>query len=130
MKAREIIQALGIKGTPTGIREFRQKVLNGEIKELLDLPNFAHDFYSLSECRDLCFHIQEHRFNSDSLKKLLDSHSLSFCGFIVSEEAKKVYREQYPEDIDMTSLKNWGELEAEYPSTFSSMYQFWAQKQF
>ena len=128
MKARKTIQTLGINSTPESIRNFRKAVLAGEIKELQDLPKFGRDFYSLSECRDLCFHVQEHCFTTDSLQKLLDSHGLTFCGFLLPEHIKKFYQEKYPEDSDMTSLFNWGEFEKEYPSTFTGMYQFWAQK--
>ncbi len=129
VKARKTIQALEIDSTPESIRAFRKKVLDGEIKELLELPKFAGDFYSLSECRDLCFHIQEHRFTTASLQKLLDSHGLTFCGFMVPEQIRKIYQEQYPDDSDMISLPNWGEFEEKYPSTFEGMYQFWACKQ-
>ncbi len=128
MEARKIIQTLGINSTPEGIRCFRKQVLDGEIQELLDLPKFFTDFYSLSECRDLCFHVQEHRYTTEKLLKLLDSHDLTFCGFMVPEQIEKLYEEQYPEDGDMTSLPNWGKFEEEHPSTFSCMYQFWAQK--
>ena len=128
VEARKAIQRLEIESTPDGIRRFRKQVLNREIKELLDLPKLGRDFYSLSECRDLCFHVQEHRFTTESLQKLLNSNSLTFCGFMVPEPIKKLYREKYPGDNDMTSLPNWGEFEEEYPLTFASMYQFWAQK--
>ena len=128
VEARKIIPMLEIDSSPEGIRRFRKQVLDGEIKELLALPKFARDFYSLSECRDLCFHVQEHRYTTESLQKLLDSHGLTFCGFMVPEQIKKHYQEQYPEDSDMTSLSNWGEFEEEHPSTFKGMYQFWAHK--
>ena len=127
-EARKTIQTLEIDGTPEEIRRFRKQVLDGEIKEILDLPKLAGDFWSLSECRDLCFHVQEHRFTTDTLQKLLDSHGLTFCGFMVPDQIKKLYQKKYPEDHDMTSLSNWGEFEEEHPSTFSGMYQFWAQK--
>ena len=128
VEARKTIQTLGIKSTPESIREFRKKVLDGEIIELQDLQKFLADFYSLSECRDLCFHVQEHRFTTEKLEKLLNSQGLVFCGFMVPDQTKKIYQEQYPEDIDMTSLTNWGNFEEEHPSTFVGMYQFWAQK--
>ena len=128
-KTREIIQTRRINSTPDSIRNFRKKVLDGEIEELQDLPKFVKDFYSLSECRDLCFHVQEHRYTTELLQKLLDANGLTFCGFMVPEKIKKLYQEQYPEDVDMTSLPNWGKFEEEYPSTFKSMYQFWAYKQ-
>ncbi len=128
VEARKLIKKLGVASTTEGIRHFRKKVMDGEIEGLLNLPKFVGDFYSLSDCRDLCFHVQEHRFTTESLKKLVDSHGLTFCGFMVTEQIKKIYQEQYPEDIDMTSLPNWGKLEEEHPSTFAGMYQFWAQK--
>ena len=99
VEARKTIQTLGINSMPESIRNFRKKVLAGEIKELLDLPRFGRDFYSLSECRDLCFHVQEHRFTTESLQKLLDAHSLTFCGFMVPEQIKKLYQEKYPHYI-------------------------------
>lgn len=128
VEARKTIKTLGINRTPESIREFRKKVLNGKLQELLDLPKFAEDFYSLSECRDLCFHVQEHRFTTEGVEKLLDSHGLTFCGFMVPEKIKQLYQEQYPNDIDMSSLSNWGKFEEKHPSTFTGMYQFWAQR--
>ena len=129
VEARKSIQTLGIDSTTESIRGFRKQVLDGEFMELLDLPKFWRNFYSLSECRDLCFHVQEHYFTTESLQKLLNSHGLTFCGFMVPEQIKKIYQEQYPEDSDMTSLPNWGKFEEEYPSTFTGMYQFWTCKQ-
>ena len=126
--ARLVIQKLGIRSTPESIREFRRKVINGEIRELLDLPKFATDFYSLSACRDLCFHVKEHHFTIQTLKILLDDQGLAFCGFMLPEQIKKLYRKQYPEDRELTLLTNWAKFENENPSTFKGMYQFWAQR--
>ncbi|WP_115022542.1 class I SAM-dependent methyltransferase [Synechococcus sp. UW69] len=128
VSARKTIQMMGLKSSPECIRKFRKKVLDGEIKELIDIPQYARDFYSLSECRDLCFHIQEHRFTTGELEKLLNSQQLTFCGFMIPGQIKKLYGDQYPEDINMTSLKNWGQFEQDNSSTFRGMYQFWAQK--
>ena len=128
MEARKTIQTLGINSTPEEIRRFRQKVLAREIKELLDLPKFGRDFYSLSECRDLCFHVQEHRFTTGLLQQLLAAEGLLFCGFIVPEEIRKKYQRYFPADTHLISLKNWGDFEMHNPSTFMGMYQFWAYK--
>ena len=128
VEARDIIQTLGINSTPDEIRAFRRKVLAGEIEKLIELPKSSWDFYSLSECRDLCFHIQEHRYTADKIQRLLNRHRLTFCGFMVSKKIKNLYLKQYPEDSEMTSLANWVEFESEHPSTFVAMYQFWAQK--
>ena len=60
--------------------------------------------------------------------KAPDSNDLTFCGFILPEQIKKLYQDKYSEDSDMTSLLNWGKFEEEHTSTFKGMYQFWAQK--
>ncbi len=130
VNAKNTIQTLGIKSTPQGIRDFRKKIQNGEIPELSLLPQFGSDFYSLSECRDLCFHIQEHRFTIEQIKALIHDSGLTFCGFMLPSQARYLYHEEYPDDSNMTSLDNWNEFEKKYPSTFSAMYQFWAQKRF
>ena len=130
VNARNKIKKLGLKSTADGIREFRQQVLQGQFKELTNLPKCGPDFYSLSECRDLCFHIQEHRFTTELLKEFLVTEGLIFLGFMLPEAIKKTYQQQFPADTDMTSLENWGGFETQHPSTFRGMYQFWVHKPF
>ena len=126
VKARQLIRILGFNSTPAGIRCFRAKVLSGEFKELSNLPQCEKDFYSLSTCRDLCFHVQEHRFTTASLQNLLNTNGLIFCGFMLPEAIRATYQQQFPADTDMTSLANWGEFERQHQHIFRSMYQFWA----
>ena len=126
--ARELISKLSIQSTPKGIRDFRKQVFDDDQHELKDLSILANDFYSLSECRDLCFHVQEHQFTTETLQKLLEAEKLVFCGFMLPKSIKTAYQRCYPEDINGTSLSNWGEFEEDNPSTFQSMYQFWAHK--
>jgi len=61
VKTREFITARGYASTPDDIRRFRQDLAvrnaRPELRWLCDMP----DFYSTSECRDLLFHVQEHR---------------------------------------------------------------------
>ena len=128
--ARDLIKSLGIQSTPEGIRTFRNQIFNDDQHELKDISILVNDFYSLSECRDLCFHVQEHHFTTLTLQKLLDHENLLFCGFMVQEAIKTAYQHRFPEDSYGTSLRNWGEFEQEHPSTFQSMYQFWACKPF
>jgi hypothetical protein len=128
VKARNRIKQLGLKSTADSIRQFRQQVLGGEFKELAYLQSSGHDFYSLSECRDLCFHVQEHRFTTGLLQEFLAAEGLIFCGFMVPEAIRTNYQQQFPADTDMTSLENWGNFEKQNPSTFRGMYQFWACK--
>ena len=127
-KTREYIRKAGIEASAKNIREFRKKVFAGEIKEILNLLDSWKDFYSLSECRDLCFHPQEHLFTTEKIERLLGSQGLRFCGFIIPTEIESLYNSRFPEDVKITSLRNWGIFEKENPSAFASMYQFWAQK--
>lgn len=130
VEARAIIQSLGINDREDNIKSFRAQVLGGEIEELRDLPYFAKDFYSLSECRDLCFHVHERRYTTEGIEELLTSNRLEFCGFMIQEHVKRLYKEQYPDDSDMTSLSNWGRFEKRNPTTFRGMYQFWSKKKY
>ena len=128
VEARDKIFQLGFNSTSEDIREFRQKVFANEFKELSSLPLYWSNFYSLSECRDLCFHVQEHRFTTALLQKFLAGEGLIFCGFMLPEVVRKNYQQQFSSDTDMTSLRNWGDFEEQHPSTFRAMYQFWAYK--
>lgn len=128
--ARELIKSLGIQSTPEEIRDFRRRIFNDDHHELKNLSILMNDFYSLSECRDLCFHVQEHQFTTESLQKLLEAENLEFCGFMVPEAIKMAYHRSFPEDTNGTSLSNWGEFENNNPTTFQSMYQFWSYKPF
>ena len=126
--ARKLIENLSIQSTPEGIRNFRKQIFDNDQHELKDLSELACDFYSLSECRDLCFHIQEHQFTTEILEKFLEAEHLVFCGFMLPKSIKAAYQQCFPEDPNGTSLSNWGEFEEDIPSTFQSMYQFWSYK--
>ena len=126
--ARKLIKNLSIQSTPEDIRNFRKQVFDDDQHELKDLSELASDFYSLSECRDLCFHVQEHQFTTETLETLLEAEHLVFCGFMLPKSIKTAYQHYFPEDPNGTSLSNWGKFEEENPSTFQSMYQFWAYK--
>ena len=85
------------------------------------------DFYSLSELRDLIFHVQEHRFTAIKIKDCLNSLQLSFLGF-EDKSIRSKLREHFGGDLDHRNLEAWHELEAAAPETFAGMYQFWCQK--
>ena len=59
------------------MRSFRDMIIRSDKdhhKKVLAVP----DFYSVSELRDLLFHVQEHRFTIPQLKEYLDTLGLSF----------------------------------------------------
>ena len=128
VKAREYIAARGYASTHEEIRRFRQDLATGgtgaDLQWLSDVP----DFYSTSECRDLLFHVQEHRLTLGQIESFLTEFRLHFIGFELDPRAIYMYRERFGNDRSGTNLRNWAQFEAENPDTFSGMYRFWIQK--
>ena len=116
-----------IEPNEDNIRNFRKEVISSNFNDLSNLKDFG-DFYSLSQCRDLCFHAQEHRFTINQLQNTLKSNELKFLGFLLPKPVKSLYERYFPEDKKQTNLHNWAEFEEKHPHTFRGMYQFWVCK--
>jgi NOL1/NOP2/fmu family ribosome biogenesis protein len=86
------------------------------------------DFFSTSECRDLLFHVQEHRLTLPRIGAFLAEQKLSFLGFDLGEAHQARYQARFPADPAMTDLASWHLFETENPDTFLGMYQFWVQR--
>jgi hypothetical protein len=83
----------------------------------------------MSGCRDLLFHVQEHRLTLPRIAAMLRTLGLSFVGFEFADaRIAPRYRLRFPDDPAMTDLDAWDRFEAENPTTFAAMYQFWAGK--
>jgi hypothetical protein len=126
--AREFIAARGYTGTADDIRRFRQDVAQREAGPELQWLREAPDFYSTSECRDLVFHVQEHRLTLQEIEPFLAESGLHFLGFELDLSVLHQYRTRFPDDPSGTSLSNWTRFEGDNPDTFVTMYNFWIQK--
>lgn len=127
VKARNMVAEMGYPGTPEGIRACREEVLKGDRRSTLLLS--SRDFYSLSSCRDLIFHVQEYRFTIPEIKVALQKLGLKFVKFNFS--APKVYHQfndMFSSKNAAEYLDNWNAYEEKYPDTFAGMYQFWVSK--
>ncbi len=123
--AREFIAARGYESNAADIRRCRQDLMSsGEHAGLASL----RDFYGTNECRDLLFHVQEHRFTLPRIKEMLELLDLDFLGFSLEAGTMKKYRQRFPQDLAVASLECWEDFEKEFPGTFAGMYLFWAQK--
>jgi SAM-dependent methyltransferase len=126
--AQKLVAERGYGSSPDEIRRFRGDLIADEESPMrsgvLDCP----DFYSTSECRDLLFHVQEHRMTIPQLKTIFAEHDLRFIGFIVDAQIRLAYLRRFPQDAALTSLDNWNVFEQENPLTFVGMYAFWVQK--
>ena len=125
---RTLIAQMGFAATADGIRDCRQVMMAPErapqFAPLLSSP----DFFGMSTCRDLLFHVQEHRYTALQLKDMLQSLQLSLIGFDVDPTILGRYLQRFPGDRAATNLENWHAFEIDAPETFAGMYQFWVQK--
>jgi SAM-dependent methyltransferase len=126
--ARQWIAARGYGQSAEEIRRFRQEILEMDREAPLHKVMNSGDFFSLSECRDFLFHVQEHRFTLPQIAQFLSKNDLVFLAFDLIPEVTEKYAKRFPKDEAATNLDLWNQFEQENPDTFASMYQFWVQK--
>ena len=126
VEVRKEIMALEVGASATQIRNFRELSRKSESHDVKKLSTFT-DFFSLSEFRDLIFHVREHRFTLPQIRNCLDDLGLKFCGF-ENEYTIASFRERYGRAANIYDLALWHQYEERNPSAFAQMYQFWCQK--
>ena len=126
--ARRFIAEHGYGPTADGIRHCRQDLMsvNGG-RNFAPLTRLG-DFYGTGECRDLLFHVQEHRYTLAQLRDMLGELGLCFIGFLLAPGVARRYAQFNPDDPAMSSLDAWDAFEATFPDAFAGMYVFWVQK--
>jgi SAM-dependent methyltransferase len=122
--ARAFILERSYRPTADDIRRCRQDLLNSPLKDVAR----AGDFFSMSECRDLLFHVQERRLTIPEIKSFIAENGLRFIGFEFAPQVMQHYRNVFGGDRFMRDLDRWHAFETEKPDTFAGMYQFWLQK--
>jgi SAM-dependent methyltransferase len=127
---RQFIAQRGFDATPAGIRACRAAIRAATQDELLARIARNEDFYSLSGCRDMLFHVQEKRFSLPEVAAMIDALGLRFLGFEFPDSGITVsrYRARFPADALMRNLDNWHRYEQDNPDCFARMYQFWVRK--
>ncbi len=136
---RKEIKETGIGDSDDAIRNYRKRLImnaynnpakvfdphEANINELF----FASDFYTLSECRDLLFHVQEHQFTLPKIKESVQELGLNFLGIHRMDENRHgLFHYKLPEGDRSRDFELWHEYEQQNPDAFSSMYRFWLQK--
>ena len=111
--ARKEIARYGFSSTAEGMRDFRRKTAEILPEKMLKALELRRDYYTLAMCRDLLFHVQEHRYDISRIRRELEVLNLSFMRFDAA--------------ADMRSLEEGARLEAENPDTFKNMYKFWCR---
>jgi Flp pilus assembly protein TadD/SAM-dependent methyltransferase len=128
VRIREYIAQRGYSATVEGIRQCRQELQGAEDPQQWGRVTKSSDFFSTSTCRDLLFHVQEHRTTLTAIAAFLHVHGLKFLGFELDPHIVNAYRDRFPNDPAATDLAQWQQFEDDNPDVFFNMYQFWVQK--
>jgi len=126
VEARRYIAEKGYGSSADDIRHCRQDLLAMDQKG--GLGTGFGDFFGVSSCRDLLFHVQEQRMRLPDIAHFLKDNDLAFLGFETDTATLQAYRQRFPDDPAAIDLQNWDAFEAEQPDTFAGMYVFWVQK--
>lgn len=125
--ARQIIAERGYRPTPDDIRRLRHDlVTSGDNFSFMRLD----DYFTVSTCRDLLFHVHEVRTTIPEIKAFLAQNGLRFIGFdFGSLEAQEHYRNVFVKNgWSLSDLDRWDGFEHAQPQLFAGMYIFWVQK--
>jgi SAM-dependent methyltransferase len=125
VRARAFIAERGFAPTPQGIRVAREA--------LRAAPGFEkvtalRDFHGMNECRDLLFHVQEHRYSLPRIARMVADLGLEWIGLAVDPPTRRRHAERHPDDPWGSDPAAWDAFEQEFPETFAGMYLFWVRK--
>jgi SAM-dependent methyltransferase len=126
VKLREEILKTGVGSKDFEMKLFRLNIMNSKKNHHMQILN-SNDFYSLSEFRDLLFHVQEHRFTIPEIKESLFNLGLKFCGFDSEKQISEFKLDNINKE-DLYNLDKWHVFEKANSRAFAGMYQFWCQK--
>ena len=126
--ARAFIAERGYAASADGIRRCRQDILASTPAAPGRTAIQSGDFYSVSGCRDLLFHVQEHQHTLPEIATFLAEQDLQFLGFEIDQRVLGAYLARNPEDPAATDLDRWHSFELDNPGVFAGMYQFATQR--
>jgi 2-polyprenyl-3-methyl-5-hydroxy-6-metoxy-1,4-benzoquinol methylase len=128
--ARNIIKRNNLSGTVAEIRKMRREICRSKEFEFKRIRNISKspDFFTVSECRDLLFHVQERSFTLPEIEVMAGKLGLVFLGFeFINNKAKSLFSKFNPQ-ASPYSLADWHNFETAFPSVFAGMYQMWFKK--
>ena len=126
--ARRLIADRGYRPIPQDIRHCREEVMAADNGSSLKSVIQWNDFFTVNECRDLIFHVQEHRVTLHEIKVFLAATGTQFGGFLLDALTVQRFATRFPDPAAMTNLDCWQAFETQAPGTFAGMYQFWVHK--
>jgi SAM-dependent methyltransferase len=123
---RAQVRERGYGSDAGSIRRFRQDLMRDGDPQVAALIRNSPDFYSVSDCRDLLFHVQEHRYTLPQIAAMGERLGLNCLGLELDDRA--LYAADggaLPEPAD---LAGWDRYEQAQPQAFGSTYKIWWQK--
>jgi SAM-dependent methyltransferase len=124
-QARVALAAQGFAPAPKDIRAARAHLrAHPGFTAVTERP----DFFTLSNCRDLLFHTEEHSVTLPQIAAFLRANNLAFGGFDLDDAVVRHYHAEFPGGPPEGRLGDWAAFEARHPDTFAGMYQFWTHR--
>ena len=129
VEARAHIARGSFQDDPDGIRALRRSLmLDGAPPALDGVMSPASDFWTLSDCRDLLFHVNEHRFTLPQIGEMFSTAGLEFLGLQFGHAADRTrYLAQNARSGALRDLQALHHHEREHPEIFGDTYRLWAR---
>lgn len=130
VEARAHIAARGYPATPEGIRDLRHDLMTRpRPPELEVVVSPASDFWTTSDCRDLVFHVNEHRFTLPQLGQMLEAAGLEFLGLQFGHAADRTrFLAEHPAPGAIQEVATLHRHELDHPEVFGDTYRIWARR--
>lgn len=125
--ASEYIKEKGYTSSEDDIRKFRRDVITLPDDHPARRCIRASDFFMLSECNDLLFHVQEHRFTFPKMKELAERNGLELIHVYLPPDKLKLWQEMYP-TATAFDYEKLHAFELAYPDTFLEMYKMYFRR--
>ncbi len=123
--ARSLIAAAGLGADAEGMRRARDLIAALPPAHPARAVMAYSDFYALSECRDLLFHVSEQRCTLPQIEAWLERAGLAFLGFELAPAWRRAFAAGHPAAAARNDLSAWAAFEARHPDAFAHMYTFW-----
>jgi SAM-dependent methyltransferase len=127
LAGRALIAERGYRPVPEDIRRCREAIMAADDGSILKTLTQG-DFFTMSECRDMLFHVQEHRLSLPEIRSFIEENDLEFTGFNLDPLVLQRFAERFPVPAARLDLDCWHRFEVEAPTTFLGMYRFWVRK--
>jgi tetratricopeptide (TPR) repeat protein/SAM-dependent methyltransferase len=126
--ARSFVAERGYAPTAADIRRSRQDILALADGELAKKVATDLDFFTISECRDMLFHVQEHQLTLPEIARFVGENDIEFLGFVADAGIVRQFQARFPQDRAVADLALWHAFEIDNPDAFAGMYQLWIRK--